>query len=125
MREGRVPNRRAEGDAFEDLACCYLAGKGYRILERNVYLMRKEVDIVAAHGDTIVFVEVKGRRSRRFGLPAEAVGTRKQQHLARLADLYLERKRLRDRPCRFDVVTVEMGSDRGPVFEHIENAFGV
>jgi len=117
-------NRRLDGGGFEDLASSYLEAKGYRILARNLHILRKEVDIVAADGDTIVFIEVKGRRSTAFGLPAEAVGVRKQQHLLRLAGAYLRREGLWDKACRFDVVGVTLDSQGGPLFDHIENAFG-
>jgi len=119
-----VPNRRRDGAIFEELASSYLEAKGYRILERNVILLRKEVDIVAADGDTIVFIEVKGRRSARFGCGSEAVAARKQGNLVKAATAYLGRRGLWSRPCRFDVVAVEVTSRGDPVVEHIENAFG-
>ena len=118
-----MPNKRADGGAFEDLAAGFLAAKGYRILGRNVHILRKEVDIVAADGDTIVFIEVKGRRSDAFGTAAEAVAARKQRHLVRVATAYLEREGLWNRACRFDVVGVTLGRDGSPVVDHIENAF--
>lgn len=118
-----MPNSRLSGAAFEDLACSYLEAKGYRILERNVYLLRKEVDIVAADRGTIVFVEVKGRRSARFGSALEAVGVRKRQHLVRFATAYLKARELWNKPCRFDVIGVEANAGGTPVFEHLENAF--
>ena len=113
---------RSRGSSFEDLACAYLKSKGYKILDRNVYLMRKELDVVALHGDTIVFVEVKGRRSARYGLPAEAMGRTKRRHLIRAARAYIKSRSLEDRPCRFDFVAVTFESGL-PSFKHIENAF--
>jgi putative endonuclease len=118
-----VKNRRSEGAVYEELACTYLRKKGYRILDRNVYLLRKEVDVVALDHDTIVFVEVKGRRSARFGMPSEAVDRKKREHMVKLAGAYLEKKKMRDRACRFDVVSVTVGSDEHMHLEHIENAF--
>lgn len=118
-----MPSSRASGAGFEDLACTYLEAKGYHILERNVHLLRKEVDIVATHRDTIVFVEVKGRRSERFGSPLEAVGERKRRHLLRFAGAYLKERDLWNRPCRFDVIGVRLSAGSAPAFEHLENAF--
>ena len=118
-----MKSSRSKGTQFEGLACQYLRRKGYKILDRNVYLMRKELDIVALDGDTIVFVEVKGRRSSRFGVPAEAVDHTKRRHLVRVASAYLGRQKLWDRSCRFDVVSVKTGPGGQPIFEHIENAF--
>jgi putative endonuclease len=105
------------------MACDYLVGKGYKILDRNVYLMRKELDIVAMEGDTIVFVEVKGRASGSYGSPREAVGAPKRRRLVMAATAYLKRRRLLERPCRFDVVGIRLGADGKPDFDHIENAF--
>lgn len=118
-----MKNRRSQGSLYEDFACEYLKKKGYKILDRNVYLMRKELDIVALDGDTVVFVEVKGRRSDSFGLPAEAVGRIKQQRMLGAATAYLKRKRLWERCCRFDFVGVRLGASGKLRFNHIENAF--
>jgi putative endonuclease len=118
-----MASSRASGAAFEDLACRYLEAKGYRILERNVFLNRKEVDIVAAARGTIVFIEVKGRRSARFGSAVEAVDQRKRQRLVRAATAYIKARGLWAAPCRFDVIGVEAAPGCKPVFEHLENAF--
>jgi putative endonuclease len=118
-----VSNRRFEGSAFEDIACAYLRSKGYKILDRNVYHMRKELDVVAELDGTIVFVEVKGRRSMRFGPPAEAMGRTKVRRVVEAAKAYVKKRRLAGRPCRFDFIAVTFESCR-PRIKHIENAFG-
>jgi putative endonuclease len=115
-------NRRAQGGDFEDLACAYLKSKGYKILDRNVYLMRKELDVVALHAGTVVFVEVKGRRSARYGSPAEAMGRTKRRHMIQAATAYIKKMNLTDKPCRFDFIAVTFESGL-PSFRHIENAF--
>jgi putative endonuclease len=117
-----MTNRRSQGAGFEDLACAYLKSKGYKILDRNVYRMRKELDVVALFRDTVVFVEVKGRRSARFGSPAEAMGRTKKRHMLDAAKAYIKDRRLENRPCRFDFVAVTFESGR-PRISHIENAF--
>jgi putative endonuclease len=118
-----MPNRRREGDRFEDLACAYLRRKGYKILDRNVYLMRKELDVVAELDGTVVFVEVKGRRSKRFGAPVEAMGRTKTRRVVAAAEAYVKQKGLTGRRCRFDFIAVTFESDR-PRIAHIEDAFG-
>ena len=115
-------NRRSQGAGFEDLACAYLKGKGYKILDRNVYHMRKELDVVALFRGTVVFVEVKGRRSTRFGLPAEAMDRTKRRHMLEAAKAYIKDRRLENRRCRFDFVAVTFESGQ-PKISHIENAF--
>ena len=62
-----------KGLAGEDRAVCYLQKKGYRILSRNYRFHRYEIDIIARHGDTVVFIEVKARRSEDFGVPELAL----------------------------------------------------
>jgi putative endonuclease len=115
-------DRRSQGSKFEDLACVYLVEKGYKILDRNVYLMRKELDVVALDRGTVVFVEIKGRRSTRFGSPAEAMGRTKRRHLIEAAKVYIKSRKLVGRPCRFDFIAVTFESGL-PSFTHFENAF--
>ena len=85
--------------------------------------MRKELDIVAMEGDTIVFVEVKGRTSGTYGRPREAVGALKRRRLVMAATAYLKWRRLLERPCRFDIVGIRLDASGRPDFDHIENAF--
>jgi uncharacterized protein (TIGR00252 family) len=79
-----------------------------------------EIDLVMRDGATLVFVEVRYRRSDRFGAPAETVDRRKQQRLTAAANHYLQAHPT-VLPCRFDVVAVS-GGDR---IEWIKNAFAV
>lgn len=112
MVEGRPAggSRQRLGRAGEDAAVEALRARGYRIVARNIRLRGGELDVVAEDAGTIVFVEVKARRSRAFGTPAEAVGPRKQRTLCHLAQRYLAGRALGDRPCRFDVVEVWVGA---------------
>ena len=74
--------------------------------------------------ETIVFVEVKTRRSHDAGHPAEAVDDVKQRKLTRLAVTFLKRHGLLERPARFDVVAITWPADQWfPTIEHIRNAF--
>lgn len=79
---------------------------GYRIRERNVRCPMGELDVVAEHRGVLVFVEVKTRTTAEFGHPLEAITPYKQHRLALLAGYYLASRRLLDRPCRFDAVSV-------------------
>ena len=116
-------NTTTRGSRFESLAVEYLRAEGYRIVERNFRFGHKEIDIVALDGETLVFIEVKGRMGREFGLPGESVGPRKMRHIVRAAEAYLWRNRLSNKPCRFDVICVTLVDNQGPEFEHIRNAF--
>jgi len=113
----------ARGSRFEALAGRYLRGKGYRLVERNFRFGHKEIDIIAVDGDTIVFVEVKGRASRDYGAPAESVTRGKMRNIAKAAEAYLWRRGLTNKTCRFDVVCVTLVDNRDAEFEHIRNAF--
>ena len=114
--------RRQLGDQGEDLAAAALKQQGYKILERNYVTPLGEIDLIARQGKTVVVVEVKTRKSTRFGSPQEAVSVTKQQRLRRLAAYYLKDKRLAGMPVRFDVVAVTL-ADNVPQVEIIPNAF--
>jgi putative endonuclease len=116
--------RRQLGDSGEDMAAAALKRQGYKILERNYRSPLGEIDLIAKHKGVLVFIEVKTRKSERFGSPAEAVHPAKQAKLRRLADYYLKQQRLGDVAVRFDVVGILLGQD-GPRLEIIENAFGI
>jgi len=114
--------RRKLGDAGEDLAAAALKKQGYKILERNYTTPLGEIDLIARQGGELVFIEVKTRKSLRFGEPQDAVTPAKQARLQRLADYYLQRQRLGEVEVRFDVVGITM-SESGPKVEVIQNAF--
>jgi putative endonuclease len=120
ISEPHAYGRRAESEAER-----HLRRKGYRILERNLRSAGGELDLVAQTGDTLVFVEVKARRTERYGGAPFAVDRRKQTRLVRLAAQYLARHRLRHPPCRFDVILCTGGRSGPQAIEHVENAFEV
>jgi len=78
---------------------------------------------VVARGGTLVFCEVKTRRSDRFGVPAEAVTVAKQRRLRRIAAAFLAEHTGRHPTIRFDVVEVRVGDDGSTVLTRIEGAF--
>jgi putative endonuclease len=112
--------RQSLGKMGEDLACAELERQGYAILARRYRTRFGEIDIVASIGGATAFVEVKTRAGDQFGGGAEAVTLLKQRRIAQMAVDYLARHRLHDRPCRFDVVTVELteGRPRIQVYAH-------
>jgi putative endonuclease len=110
------------GERGEELAAAHLEASGYRIIERNYRSVFGEIDIVAEEGETLVFVEVKCRRSDAFGPPELAVGREKQKKISRIALHYLSEHRQRHCPARFDVVAVKL-LPGGARIELIRNAF--
>ena len=99
--------------------------KGYRILARYLRSPLGELDLVAEDGSTLVFVEVKARRTEEFGGAVHAVHEQKQQKLIRLAAQFLARRHWSRRPCRFDVVLLQEQRSGSARIEHICNAFEV
>ena len=117
-------SRIRTGEKGEELAVVYLQKLGYRILERNYRCPLGEIDIVAKDKDTIVFVEVKSRKTEEFGDPELAVGKTKQRKLTLISLYYLAQKNGSPVAARFDVVAVKMLRDRTEV-KLIQNAFDI
>lgn len=95
------------GKLGEELAADALRGLGYAILARRYRTRYGEIDIVAQDEDTLVFVEVKARKSDRYGSAAESVTEWKQRRIAAMALDYLSWVNRLDDPCRFDVVAID------------------
>ena len=93
--------RQQLGKSGEDLAVEELERRGYAVLARRYRTAHGEIDIVAEHGETLVFVEVKARATAEFGTAAEAVTRQKQRRIVRMAREYLGRMHVADRRCRF------------------------
>jgi putative endonuclease len=109
------------GREGEDRAAEFLKRSGYKILERNYSTPAGEIDLIALHEGTIVFIEVKTRTSNAYGAPELAVNPRKQRRMVKTALGYLKYKKLHQMPCRFDVVAITAADGNQP--ELIENAF--
>jgi putative endonuclease len=105
------------GRRAETLATIWLRLRGYRILGRNVRVAGREVDVVARRGRTLVVCEVKARRSRTRGAPAEAVDQRKQRRLAEAGEMLLLANPGVEQ-VRFDVIAVD-----GLRVTHVRAAF--
>jgi putative endonuclease len=118
-----LDNTRARGTAAEDIAAEYLAAQGMVILRRNFHFGRTgEMDIIAQDGETLVFVEVKARRTDTYGSPEEAITPAKQRSLRRVAEGYLYVNGIENRECRFDVIAIRYENDE-PQVRHLVNAF--
>ena len=94
------------GDIGENIAKKHLKDNGYRVIESNFKNKIGEIDIIALDHGVLVFVEVKYRKSDYFGLPREAVDLRKQQKIKLVAMGYINKYKLHDKPCRFDVLEI-------------------
>ena len=115
--------RQSLGRHGEELACRELQRRGYDIVARRFRTRFGEIDIVARDGPTLVFVEVKTRRTAAFGGPTAAVNAAKQRRLVNMARSFLIGLGGPPPPCRFDVVGVTAGPGRPPVLEVVRDAF--
>jgi putative endonuclease len=112
---------RLLGARGERAAARYLKRQGMRIWLRGYRTKSGEIDLIARDGDTLVFIEVK---SRRRGVPAEAVTLEKQRRITSAALVFLHRYRLLEARSRFDVIAIVWPDDRRPPeIEHYRNAF--
>jgi putative endonuclease len=117
--------RRETGILGEKLAKDYLRGRGYRIRETNYRCPEGEIDIVAEHKDSLVFIEVKTRRSLEFGSPEESVTADKRERLRAAAARYQQEHDNLTQLWRIDVVAIELDQKNRPLrIELIENAVG-
>ena len=108
-----MPHERVRfGDWGEEYARRYLEQRGYSIVEAKYRGSYGEIDLVAREGRCLVFVEVKSRRSRAFGIPEESVTPAKQKKLLESAQEYVQVKGLEGQEWRIDVLGIEAGGAR-------------
>lgn len=109
----------------ERAAAQHLKSQGYRLITRNFSTRAGEIDIIASDGDTLCFIEVKTRASGEFAPPHAAVNRKKQMRMRSAATAYLTAKRLHNKLCRFDVVSLvpDPTQKSGWAIEHICDAF--
>ena len=108
MSLSRRDRRQQTGKLGELAACHHLETAGYTILGTNVRCGRNEIDIVAVHKGTLVFAEVRTRRSHYLGTPEESITTQKQKQMLAAAHSYLEETDGWHRSWRIDLVAVEL-----------------
>ena len=123
-RRSPVADERWElGLRGEKLAERFLRRRGMSVIARRYNTPAGEIDLIMKAGDTIVFVEVKTRRDDRMSDPEDAVNADKRRKMARCARCFVNERRLHQRPCRFDVVSVILPADGKSIVKHIPEAF--
>jgi len=124
-KTGKEQAHLRAGEWGEKQAARMLDRKGYRILGQRVRVgTRDELDIVARHGEVLVFVEVKTRKEEEYGRPIASVNRLKRHSLSRAAIRYMKQLRAKPDYFRFDVVEIVGSEDSAdPVIRHVENAF--
>ena len=112
------------GKIGEALAIEHFKARGYEVRAQNYRTRSGEIDLIVQRGKRVVFVEVKTRRSSKFGIPQAAVTPTKQRQISKIALSYLQRHNLLDVPCQFDVVAIVLSWNFELIkLQHIENAF--
>ena len=115
--------RRDTGLMGERLACEFLGKNGYDIIERNYRCPEGEIDVIARQRDTLVFIKVRTKTSRKFGGPEESITPVKAARLKILAARYGQSHKNLPELWRIDVVAIRMNQDgRASHIEVIENA---
>lgn len=105
----RLINKREQGSFYEQKARVFLEQQGLRFVAANQYSKGGELDLIMQDGQTIVFVEVRQRKSDRYGSAVESIDYRKQQKWQNAANMWLlkQNQSLDTANCRFDVVAFD------------------
>ncbi len=118
--------RRKLGHEGEQLAVSYLQRQGYGIIAQNWRCSLGEIDIIATDGTTLIFVEVRTRRSSIVGLAEESVTRSKQRRLAALAEAYLQEQTDNQMPWvgpwRIDVIALQLDHRLHAHIRHLQHA---
>lgn len=123
ISSNEMQSTRSKGTESETLASEFILNKGYEIIKRNFKFGRSsEIDIIAKDGNTIVFFEVKSRKSFEYGSPVESVPPAKRKAIYHAAKGYLYINKIENADCRFDFIGIDLRRDT-PEITHIENAF--
>lgn len=121
-----LPAHLVTGSAGEDAAYFHLRRKGYTVVARrwSAGNVLGDLDLIAWHGPSLCFIEVKTRTARDL-TPAEAAVDRHKRHtLRRLARAYLRHlPQNTPPPTRFDVISVYLVPGEPRQIEHFQNAF--
>lgn len=113
------------GKLGEALAATYLQGRGYQLLNRNFKARYGEIDLIFTYKSTLVFVEVKTRIGREFGLPEEAVTPKKLREVIKTSQYYALLHPRLPATQRIDVVGIELdNTDKVVYFNHLINVTG-
>lgn len=111
------------GKKGEQIAQNYLQQQSYHILHTNWKCGRKEIDIIAARGGDLIFIEVKTRANDLYGWPEESVHHKKRQYLQGAAEVFLERGGHTPSAIRFDIISITFTQGEAYDLEHFEDAF--
>lgn len=104
----KLTQKAKVGKLGEDVAASFLSKKGYTVLQRNFKARYGELDIIAIHNNTLVFIEVKTRTNVHFGTPEEAITPRKLHELIQTSQYYVLLHPELPKLLRIDVIGIMM-----------------
>lgn len=115
-------HRQSLGRLGESLAAAFLKNKGYKILERNWRTPYGEIDLVASHEESVIFVEVKTRTNSSLGPPEISITPRKEEHMRSAAEYYIQQHPDLLTDWRIDLITIQLRRNDAPaLIDHFEN----
>lgn len=112
------PKHLIRGEQSEQQACDYLLKQGLTLIEKNFSCKYGELDLLMFDQQTMVIVEVRFRKSNKFGGALESITAKKQSRIIAATQYYLSQKKLQS-AIRFDVIAMSSESD----INWIKNAF--
>ncbi|MBR4669922.1 MAG: YraN family protein [Butyrivibrio sp.] len=116
-------NKRGLGTAREELAAAYISEAGAKVIERNFSCKSGEIDIIARDGKYLCFIEVKYRKSCKYGSPETAVDFLKRKKISKASRFYMYFKHYdEETPVRYDVIAIH-GDEGAYTIKWIKDAF--
>lgn len=112
------PSHLVRGERSEYLACNYLLNQGLQLLEKNFQCKYGELDLIMKDNETLVIVEVRFRKSNKYGSAAESISKKKQSRIIATTQYYLSSNKI-DSLVRFDALAMSSDTD----INWIKNAF--
>jgi putative endonuclease len=117
-----MTNKQKIGLYGEKLAEKFFIKKGYKILEKRFQTRFGEIDLIVGKEDEIVFVEVKTRTTKLYGLPEESINFHKIQKMKKTATQYIQEKNILDKDLRLDCLAIELNlAKKTNTIRHHEN----
>ncbi len=115
-------HRQSLGRLGESIAATYLENKGYTILDRNLHTPYGEIDLIASHAESIIFIEVKTKASKSLGPPEISITPRKAEHMRCAAEYFIQHHPELINDWRIDVLTIQLRKENTPsLIDHFEN----
>jgi putative endonuclease len=118
MFEALRPSHLLRGEKSEQLAYDYLLKQGLLLINKNFRCKYGELDLIMKDAETLVIVEVRHRKSNKYGGALESISQKKQSRIIATTQYYLSTHKVNS-PVRFDVIAMSNDTD----INWIKNAF--